>query len=84
MPTSRAAWDAWQYHDSSSESGILLVFRLKESPQASQSIEPKAVKAVHEYRWSPVLGDATVKVESQCLLLAMSAPNAVLMHYERK
>jgi alpha-galactosidase len=83
MPRDRAAWDGWQYHDTATDSGILLVFRMKDSAEDRKLIRPRTTKALNGYRWSVVLGDAAVEMHGQELSISMSAPNAVLVHYFR-
>jgi alpha-galactosidase len=84
MPQNRAVWDGWQYHEPMTDSGIVVIFRLKDSAAAEQRVRPSGVRTLQYYHWEVVLGDALVSPQDTEISVTMGSSNATLLHYYRK
>lgn len=82
MPESKDAWDAWQYNDPESDSGIVLVFRLKDNKSDEMTLSLRSVKDASKFAWSVAAGKADIDTSNDALRIRMTAPNAALLHYE--
>jgi hypothetical protein len=82
MPQSKDAWDGWQYHDPNTDSGIVLVFRLKDSKMDEAVPSLRSIKDPSKYVWSVVAGKADIEPTKDSLSVRMTAPNAALLHYQ--
>ncbi len=83
LPESKNAWDGWQYHDPESRSGILILFRLKESKEDEKTVKVRGLKD-GQYLYSVVLGKAKIKENKVGLMVHLIPDTAVLIHYEHK
>jgi alpha-galactosidase len=82
MPQSKDAWDGWQYHDPENDTGIVLVFRLKDSKMDETVLSLRSLKEPSKYLWSVVAGKADIDPANDGLSVHMAAPDAVLLQYK--
>lgn len=84
MSESLDAWDAWQYHDEKTDSGIVFLFRLSGSKESTKLIPVKAIRIARDYEWTVVAGQADVKPGASGLEVGLDASKAAMLQYRRK
>ena len=84
LPESRNAWDGWHYHDQETKSGILVLFRLKQSKEDERMVNLLGLKDGQRYSYSVVLGEAKIEENKDGLRIHLPPDTAVLIHYEPK
>lgn len=82
LPESKNAWDGWQYHDPKTKSGILILFRLKESTEEEKRIVPRRLRNLQEYSYSVVMGKGEIGEVEGSLKVRLDNDGAVLIHYQ--
>ncbi len=86
QPTTRAAWDGWQFHDPATGEGCLLAFRLPRSPEETRHPRLHGLSAETTYRFTDPYTGEEHRAEGASLLDAGSSfalePNSArLLHY---
>jgi len=81
IPSSRDAWDAWQYHDPETDSGIVLVFRLGQSQEDKKVVPLEGLNPHQQYSFTVVDSDAAIEESGRALTVGMERGNAILVHY---
>ena len=56
LPEGKDAWDGWQFHDPETERGLLMLFRLPDSEQTTQTIRLHGLSEDAEVRFNVRLG----------------------------
>ncbi len=84
VPQTEDAWDGWQYHDPRTNSGILLLFRLKQSREKERVIKLQGSRDDRRFAFSVVAGEAKIEETRQGLNVSLDSNKAVMVHYEPK
>jgi alpha-galactosidase len=85
MPRDLRDWDAWQFHDPKTGSGLLFAFRLSESDAAQRVLALAGVGPTDDLHFETVAGSGTASAHKTGA--SVQIPNkggACLIHYRKK
>jgi hypothetical protein len=81
QPQGHQGWDAWQFHDPVTSSGLLVFFKRRDCKDDTCSIRPRWPENWRDLRFAPLLGQARATIGPDGLEIDMP-DRAALLRYE--
>jgi hypothetical protein len=82
-PEDQTGWDAWQFHDPDTHTGLLVLFKRRDCDEASVTVQPRWPEHWRQMHYTSLLGEATATVADDGLRVDVPG-RAVLLRYDRR